>query len=124
MIGANSSGDRSQTEGDRPAHLPPFLDIGGDLAPRAPRDFREAGFSPTTLRDLALKTAYSVSQFTTESAARQLCLLMRNDLLLDVLGSADPFGFRYAISGRGREWASRLMEVSGYVGPAPVSLAS
>jgi hypothetical protein len=92
------------------------------------------GISTTTLRDLVLKTAYSVSQFTTESAARQLCLpqpligelleLMRNDLLLDILGSAGPFGFRYAISGRGRERASRLMEISGYVGPAPVSLAS
>src|SRR5262249_15239860 len=32
------------------------------------------------------------------------------------------FGFRYTISGRGRERAARLMEISGYVGPAPVSL--
>ncbi len=47
---------------------------------------------------------------------------MRNDQLLDILGSAGPFGFRYAISGRGRERAARLLEVSGYIGPAPVSL--
>ena len=82
-----------------------------------------------TLRDLALKAAYSVSQFTTESAAHQLCLpqmlvgslleQMRNDQLLDILGSAGPFGFRYAVSGRGRERAARLLEVSGYIGPAP-----
>ena len=47
---------------------------------------------------------------------------MRNDQLLDILGAAGPFGFRYAISGRGRERAARLLEVSGYIGPAPVSL--
>jgi predicted ATPase with chaperone activity len=44
--------------------------------------------------------------------------------MLDILGSSGPFGFRYAISGRGRERAARLMEISGYVGPAPVSLDS
>ena len=130
----NSPNDHNVAEGDRPAHLPPLVALGGELVPRAPTDFREAGISTATLLDLALKAAYSVSQFTTESAARQLCLpqalvgelldQMRNDLLLDVLGSAGPFGFRYAISGRGRERAARLMEVSGYIGPAPVSLAA
>jgi hypothetical protein len=42
--------------------------------------------------------------------------------MLDILGSSGPFGFRYSISARGRERAARLMEISGYVGPAPVSL--
>jgi predicted ATPase with chaperone activity len=42
--------------------------------------------------------------------------------LLDVLGHAGPFGYRYSISGRGRERAGRLLEITGYVGPAPVSL--
>jgi hypothetical protein len=81
---------------------------------------------------LALKTAYTVPQFTTEWAARQLHLPqpvvgevlehLQSDSMLDILGSSGPFGFRYAISGRGRERAARLMEISGYVGPAPVSL--
>jgi len=102
------------------------------MVPKAPTDPRDAGISPEVLRDLALKAAYAVPHFTTESAARQLCLpqglvgelleQMRNDQLLDILGSAGPFGFRYAISGRGRERAARLLEVSGYIGPAPVSL--
>src|SRR5207253_654996 len=48
----------------------------------------------------------------------------RTDHLLDVLGQAGPFGYRYAISGRGRDRATRLLEISGYIGPAPVSLAS
>ena len=107
-------------------------ELPGELVPKAPTDPGDAGISPATLRDLALKAAYTVPQFTTEWAARQLCLpqalvgelleQMRNDQLLDILGSSGPFGFRYAISGRGRERAARLLEVSGYIGPAPVSL--
>jgi hypothetical protein len=81
---------------------------------------------------LLLKTAYTVSQFTTEWAARhphlpqgvvgEVLEQLRSDSMLDILGASGPFGFRYAISGRGRERAARLMEISGYVGPAPVSL--
>src|SRR5262249_47744116 len=47
---------------------------------------------------------------------------LRTEQLLEILGSSGPFGFRYAISGRGRERAGRLLEVSAYVGPAPVSI--
>src|SRR5262249_6958352 len=49
---------------------------------------------------------------------------LREDRLLEVLGQAGPFGYRYGITQRGRERAARLFEVSGYVGPAPVSLAA
>ena len=79
--------------------------------------------------DLALKAAYTVPQFTAEWAARRLHLphallhevleQLRTDHLLEVLGQAGPFGFRYAITNRGRERAGRLLEISGYVGPAP-----
>ena len=115
-----------------PAYLPPLIAAGDGMAPRAPTDPREAGVSPAILRDLALKAAYTVPQFTTEWAARQIRLpqvlvgelleQMRTEQLLEILGSSGPFGFRYAISGRGRERAARLMEISGYIGPAPVSL--
>ncbi len=127
-----SSDNHTRAEGDRPAHLPPLLTDGGESVPKAPTDHRDAGISPATLRDLALKTAYTVLQFTTEWAARKLCLPqgvvgelldeMRSEQLLETLGSSGPFGFRYAISGRGRARAARLLEVSGYIGPAPVSL--
>jgi hypothetical protein len=130
----NLSDDSSRPDEDRPADLPPFLTIGSEWAPEAPTDPRNAGVSPAVLRDLALKAAYTVSQFTTEWVARELCLTqvltgellehLRTEQLLDILGSSGPFGFRYSISGRGRERASRLMEVSGYIGPAPVSLAA
>ena len=54
----------------------------------------------------------------------ELLELLRSEQLLEILGSSGPFGYRYAISGRGRERAGRLLEISGYVGPAPVSLAA
>ncbi len=84
------------------------------------------------MSNLALKVACSVPQFTTEWAARRLHLPpsvvgevlqeLRAGNMLETLGASGPFGFRYAVSERGREHAARLMEISGYVGPAPVSL--
>src|SRR4051794_39787380 len=82
----------------------------GDVpAPAAPLDVRETGGDPAVLVDLALRTAHSVPQFNTGWAARRLHLpqpvvgelleQLRTDSLLDVLGSAGPFGFRYSISG-------------------------
>jgi hypothetical protein len=128
----SSQDDSSQPDEDRPAHLPPLLTTDSGWAPQAPTDPREAGVSPAVLRDLALKAAYTVPQFTTEWASRELCLpqvlvgelleQLRTEQMLEILGSSGPFGFRYSISGRGRERADRLFHISGYVGPAPVSL--
>jgi hypothetical protein len=102
--------------------------------PRAPRSLGELDIDAATLADLALRAAFTVPQFTTEWSSRRLHLpqpvvaelleRLRTDQLLDVLGSSGPFGFRYSISGRGRERAGRLLEISGYVGPAPVSLGA
>jgi hypothetical protein len=113
-------------------HLPAMISTGDELTPKAPVDARDTGVSPAVLSDLALKAAYTVPQFTTEWAARRLHLSqplmselleqLRSEQLLDILGSSGPFGYRYSISGRGRERAGRLLEVSGYIGPAPVSL--
>jgi hypothetical protein len=114
--------------------LPRLTPIAGGSAPAAPGDPRDTGLDPLTLNNLVLKAAYTVPQFTAEWAARRLHLPQtlvtevleqhRTDHLLEVLGQAGPFGFRYAITARGRERAERLLEVSGYVGPAPVTLAS
>jgi hypothetical protein len=111
-----------------------MIQVGDALAPQAPLDLGDTGVDPGVLSDLALRAAYTVRQFDTQWAARRLHLpqpvvgevleQLRADGLLDVLGSAGPFGFRYSISGRGRERAGRLFEVTGYVGPAPVSLES
>jgi hypothetical protein len=116
------------------AELPRLSQIGETVVPAAPDSVRETRLDPIALGNLALKAAYTVPQFTAEWAARRLHLPQtlvgevlekhRTDQLLEVLGQAGPFGFRYAISGRGRERAARLLEISGYVGPAPVSLAA
>ncbi len=113
-------------------HRPAMISIGAEFAPSAPTDLRTTGLDPAVVSHLALKAAYTVPQFTTEWASRRLHLpqsvvgevleQLRSDSMLDILGSSGPFGFRYAISGRGRDRAARLMEISGYVGPAPVSL--
>jgi predicted ATPase with chaperone activity len=110
----------------------PMIQAGDGLAPPAPREMRDLGVDRAVLLDLALKGAATVPQFNTEWAARLLHLpqpltgelleQLRADHLLDVLGQAGPFGYRYSTSSRGRERAARLLEVSGYIGPAPVSL--
>src|SRR3954454_14934731 len=39
--------------------------------------------------------------------------------MVEILGQTGEFDYRYSITTRGREYAQRAMEVSGYVGPAP-----
>jgi hypothetical protein len=117
-----------------PRHLPPLVAAGGELVPAAPANLAGVGVDPGVLSDLALKAAYTAPNFTTEWAARYLQLpqplvgelleQLREGRLLDILGQAGPFGYRYTISQTGRERAARLLQVSGYVGPAPVSLAA
>jgi predicted ATPase with chaperone activity len=108
------------------------VEVADRLAPAAPISIYDTGIDPHVLEDLALKLAYTIPHFTTEWAAGRLCMSLsiladvleqlRLDQLLEALGQDGPYNFRYAISGRGRERAARLMEVSGYVGPVPVSL--
>src|SRR5262245_19154133 len=115
-------------------HLTRMIPVGDVLAPEAPADVEETGVEAAVLTDLALKVAYTVPQFTTEWAARRLHLpqplvaelleRLRSDHFLEVLGPSGPFGYRWAIAQRGRERAGRLLEISGYVGAAPVSLPS
>jgi len=114
------------------SHLPNMLETEDGPAPEAPTNVDATGVSKSILLDLALKTAHVMPSITTESAAQSMHLTqmvvaglleqLRADLLLEVQGKDGPFGYRYTISQRGRERASRLLEVSGYIGPAPVSL--
>jgi len=124
----------SVTVGDAFPHLPKMIAIDDVLAPAAPTNTAETGLDTQFVHELALKMAATVSQFTSEWAARKLHLpqqllgdvleQLRVERLLEVLGQAGPFGYRYAITQRGRDAAARLLEISGYVGPAPVSLAA
>ena len=106
--------------------------VGGIVAPVAPAMVEKTGVDANILADLALKLCNTVPRLTTDWAAQQLCLPMsvidrlfwqlREDQFLDILGQTGPMSYRFAITQRGREYARRLLEISGYVGPAPVSL--
>lgn len=123
----------SQPQESDPA-LPRMSDAGGYLAPEAPEDFAQTGVDRSILRDLALKLGHTIPQFTTDWAAQQLCLplqlveeilwSLKEDKLVEVLGQLGPFSYRYSVTDRGRQYAARLIEISAYVGPAPVSLES
>ncbi|MGA1863849.1 MAG: hypothetical protein ACMUHX_02180 [bacterium] len=110
-----------------------FIEIEGSRIPVAPKNIDDMGVSPEVLSNLILKLAYMLPKFTTRYAAEKLCIplhiisvlleQLQKDGLLEILGQPDPFNYRFTITDRGRERAARLLEISGYVGPAPVSLA-
>ena len=96
----------------------------GAAPPSPPQSIKETDVEREVLENLLLKLAISVTRLTSESAARKLCLPLpivaelleelRSEQLLDMLGQAGPFNFRFAITGRGRERARRAMEVSAW----------
>ena len=115
-------------------HLPRMIEVNGVFTPEAPTDFVSAGVSAEVLADLVLKSTYTVPQCTSEWVAGQIKLPMplvesllqqlKTDQMLQVLGQVGPYNHRYAITEKGRERSKWLLEISGYVGPAPVSLES
>jgi predicted ATPase with chaperone activity len=115
-------------------HLPPLVRTATGWAPQAPTTFAETGLDEWILNDLTLKLTATLPHVTTEWAADQLRLpatlverifwQLKQDQLIEILGQTGDFGYRYAATERGRETAQRSMESSGYIGPAPVSLAA
>jgi len=111
---------------------PRMLQAGELFAPEIPLTLADTGIAPEVLSDLFLKLAHTAASFTTEWAANNLCLAMgivndlleqlRRDKLIEVLGDAGRLGYRLAITDRGRSRALQLMELCGYIGPAPVSV--
>ena len=103
-------------------------------APEPPDQLDNVDVEPQVLYELALRAASTVPQFTTEWASAQLCLPVqvveeifwqhKRDHLVEIRGQEGPFNYRYAITDKGMESARRLFEFCGYIGPAPVSLAS
>jgi len=113
-------------------HLPPMFRVGDILAPKAPQDVASAALEEGTLADLAVRLAFTVARFNTESlckrlhlslplAAEVLDLLCREAMLEETL-KVSATKSNYRITQRGREHASRLLDVCRYIGPAPVSL--
>ncbi len=117
---------------DEIPNLPKMLATEQGAAPKVPAHVAATGVDPLTLSGLALKIAHTAPNFTLEWMAKQLLLPqaivaslledLREDMFLEVLGRDEQVGFRYAISQRGREYATHLRDICGYTGPAPVSL--
>ncbi len=117
-----------------PSELPSLTEISGVTVPAAPETLGETGIDVAWLSDLTLRLASTVSHFSTDWAADRLHLpshlveellwQLKAEHLVEVLRQEGPFRYRYAVTQRGREYASRLFELCGYVGPAPVALES
>ncbi len=114
-----------------PAALP-VAEIEGILLPASPSSLKDTGIDPEVLLNLTLKLACISPHFDTDSATRQLRLplsltaelleQLRAQKLIEVLGGAGPFTYRFRVTKAGRERGEWLMAISGYVGPLPVSL--
>jgi len=112
--------------------LPPLHRIGELIAPKAPQDVASAGLEEGILADLVVKLAYTVSSFVPDWVAEQLHLslplvqaLLEQlcvDAMVEQLWQTGRASHRYRIAQRGRDHAVRLLELCGYIGPAPVRL--
>jgi len=102
-------------------------------APRAPKVIGDTGLDILQLEQLTLRLANLASAFTTEWLTRrlglplklvnELCWDLRHEKMIEIQSEISPFNHRYAITQRGRDTATRSLETSGYLGPAPVPLA-
>ena len=96
----------------------------------------ELGLNRNNLQKLALKILYLRGCDTAKElsdisrlhigVAKELLEEAKIQGLVEILGSADHADyqdFRYALTGKGREWAADALNQSQYVGPAPIPLA-
>src|ERR1041385_3670663 len=84
------------------------------------------------LADLTLKTVYADANCTTERAAQKLKLSMPvtenllqhlyREKFVEIRGLVGYGNNRYGLLDRGWQRAQQLLDMNGYIGPAPVSL--
>jgi hypothetical protein len=113
-------------------HLPPLHRVADLIVPKPPQDLAGARLDEGVLTDLALKTAYTVARFTTDWLAKRLhiSIALTNEVLeqlsldgmVEVTLKTSETRSHYRTTQRGREHGARLLDVGGYIGPAPVRL--
>ena len=102
--------------------------------PPPPATLAETGLHPDTLHQLMLKTLVAGEASGTNLADRlrlpysvleALIQHARVEKLVEVRGAsgAGSAGYRYALTDLGRERAGQFLDVSRYIGPAPVPLS-
>ena len=104
------------------------------LAPRAVDGIEGTGLDFGFLADLTLKTVYADTDCSTERTANKLKLPMSlvepilqhlyREKMIEIRGLAGFENHRYALLDRGWDRVQRLLEMNGYIGPAPVSLSA
>src|SRR5262249_49656684 len=77
------SSKSSDESAPKDRHLPPLVQIGEMIAPKAPQDIAHARLDDGTLTDLAIKVAYTLNRFTAEIISKRLHI--SNNLTLAVL---------------------------------------
>jgi predicted ATPase with chaperone activity len=100
--------------------------------PRMPETAHETGLEFGFLADLTLKIVYSDTNCTSERVADKIKLplgiaedLLRHlyrEKLIEIKGRVNLQSNSYSILDRGLQRVHRLLDVSGYIGPAPVSI--
>src|SRR5574342_1185331 len=100
--------------------------------PPLPLKVENTGLDFGFLADLTLKTVYADANCTTERAAERLKLSMpvTEELLqhlyrekfIEIRGLISYGNNRYGMLDRGWQRAQQLLDMNGYIGPAPVSL--
>ncbi len=129
--------DPRAATGDAPSkdpNMPAMFRVGDIYAPKAPATIPESRLEERVLTDLVVRLAYTVARLSTDWVCKQLHLSLplaqevldavcREGLLEETMRVSDARS-HFRITDRGREDGSRMMEMCGYVGPAPVSLES
>jgi hypothetical protein len=102
------------------------------MGPPLPEEIADTGISEQFLCDLALKHVAMLPEPTTTAVAERINLprtltedLLQNlyrEKLIEVKMQSAIGSTRYAMLDHGWDRLSRLLSISGYVGPAPVSL--
>ncbi len=102
------------------------------FCPVMPETLADTGLDASTLQDLVLKVCSFDSNITSErisdkiklptGIAEALLQHLYKEKFLEIRERTSMQTHRYTMLDRGWERAQRLMSISGYVGPAPVSL--
>jgi len=102
--------------------------------PPAPGSLKETGLPEELLVQLLVKTLFTAGELTEASGGQHLKLpygvmkelfnILQREKLCEVKGHGEPLGvlYRYGLTDMGRHRAQSYLEVSRYIGPAPVSL--
>ena len=108
--------------------------INAEMMPARPLKAENTGLDFGFLANLVLKIVYADANCTTERAAEKAKLSMpvAEELLqhlyrekfVEIRGLVGYGNNRYGMLDRGWQRAQQLLELNGYIGPAPVSLSA